>query len=163
VRRTLIAVLGSATLAGAGCGGDDASTSPGGSGEATAKAAYIARADGICREIARTTQKYEDQIAALAPGSRPGAASGILDRGLAETRRGLARLRALPAPREDRVTLDAYYTSFERSLGAYAKLVDAARDNDRPEATRLASQTNTLAAEQRQLAKRYGFKSCRSA
>jgi len=168
MQRTLLVVLGSAALAAAGCGDDSSSTpSSGESGRAAAatpaKAAYIDRADAICRDVAKATQRYEDRIDALPPGSKPGAASGILDAGLAETRTALARLRALPAPREDRATLDAYYDSFGRSLGAYAKLVDAARDNDRAQATKFASQTDALAAEQQRLAKRYGFRACRSA
>jgi hypothetical protein len=171
MHRTLLAMLGSAALAAAGCGDDASSTSSspsaGGSGPAAAatpaKAAYIDRADAICRDVVKATQRYEDQIDALPPGSEPGAASGILDAGLAETRKGLARLRALPAPREDRATLDAYYDSFGRSLRAYSKLVDAARDHDRAQATKLASQTDALAAEQQRLAKRYGFRACRSA
>jgi hypothetical protein len=171
MHRTLVAMLGSAALAVAGCGDDKSSTSPapapGGSGQAAAaapaKAAYIARADAICRDVARATHRYEDKIAALPPGSKPGAASGILDAGLAQTRKGLARLRALPAPSEDRATLDAYYESFGKSLSAYTKLVEAARDNDRAQATKLASQTDALATEQRRLAQRYGFRECRSA
>jgi hypothetical protein len=171
MRRTLVVVLGSAALAVAGCGDGKSSTSSSpaadGSGQAAGasptKGAYIARADAICRGVAKATQRYENQIDALPPGSKPGAASGILDAGLAQTRKGLARLRALPAPREDRSTLDAYYDSFGRSLRAYTKLVDAARDNDRAQATRLASQTDALATEQRRLAKRYGFRECRSA
>jgi len=170
MRRMLVVVLGSAALAVAGCGDDKSSTSSAppadGSGQAAAtpeKGAYIARADAICRDIAEATQRYENQIDALPPGSKPDAASGILDAGLAQTRKGLARLRALPAPSEDRATLDAYYDSFGKSLRAYAKLVDAARRNDRAQATKLASQTDALATEQRQLAKRYGFRRCRSA
>lgn len=170
MRRMLAGVLGSAALAVAGCGDDKSATSSpspaGGSGQAAAapaKGAYIARADAICRDIAEATRRYENQIDALPPGSKPDAASGILDAGLARTRKGLARLRALPAPRADRATLDAYYDSFGRSLRAYAKLVDAARDDDRSQATRLASQTDALAAEQRRLAKRYGFRRCRAA
>jgi hypothetical protein len=171
MHRTLVAMLGGAALAVAACGDDKSSTSssprPGGSGQAAAappaKAAYIARGDAICRDVARATQKYADQIDALPRGSKPGAAAGILDAGLAETRKGLARLRALPPPREDRATLDAYYDSFGRSLSAYAKLVDAARDDDRTQATKLAAQTDALAGEQRRLAKRYGFRRCRSA
>ncbi len=170
MHRTVAVVLGSAALAAAGCGDDKSSTSSSapadeaGQGAATpAKGAYIARADGICRDIAEATQRYESQIDALPPGSKPNAASGILDAGLAETRKGLARLRALPAPSEDKATLDAYYDSFGRSLRTYTKLVDAARDNDRAQATKLASQTDALATEQRQLAKRYGFRRCRAA
>jgi hypothetical protein len=155
----------------AGCGDDKSSTSssppPDGPGQVAAapppKAAYIARADAICRDVAEAAKKYQDQIDALPPGSRPSAASGILDAGLADTRRALARLRALPAPSEDRATLDAYYESFGTSLSVYTKLVDAARDNDREQATKFASQTDALATEQRRLAKRYGFRECRSA
>lgn len=158
MHRRLAVVLGSAALAVAGCGDDKPSTS-----STPAKGAYIARADAICRDIAAATQRYENQIDALPPGSKPDAASGILDAGLAETRKGLARLRALPAPSEDRATLDAYYDSFGKSLRAYTRLVNAARDNDRAQATKLASETDALAAEQRQLATRYGFRRCRSA
>ena len=130
MRSMFVAALGSAALAVAGCGDDGDSGSPSGDGNALTKAQYIAQADKICAEVDKATQTYSDQIDALPKGSGPERIATILEGGLAETRKGVARLKALDAPSEDKATIDAYFTSIDKSITAYEGLQQAVQDKD---------------------------------
>ncbi len=155
----LVAVLCSATLAAAGCGDDGDSSS---AGKALTKAQYIAQADRICREVEAATKTYADQVDALPEGSGTERIGNILDGGLAETRKGVDRLKALQAPSEDRATVKAYFSSIDKAIVVYEGLVQAVRAEDEAKAKRYARQADPLFDEQRRLARQYGFKQCRS-
>lgn len=160
MRRLILAALGSAALAVAGCGDDDSGSSS--EGATLTKAQYITAADKICQDVDGKTKKYSDQVDALPEGSGPEKIAPILEAGLAETRKGVDRLKALKVPSEDRATVDSYFTSIDRSIIAYQALQKAVSDKDEAQARKIAADADPLFDEQRRLAKAYGFKQCRS-
>jgi hypothetical protein len=157
-----VAALGSVVLAVAGCGGDADPGSPSSGGEAPTKAQYIGAADKICQDVDRKTQTYSDQVDALPDGSGPDKIAPILEASLAETRKGIGRLRALKVPSEDKATIDSYFASIDKTMSAYEDLQSAVRDKDETKAKQIATDADPLFDEQRRLAKAYGFKRCRS-
>ncbi|MGH2898299.1 MAG: hypothetical protein ACRDMZ_06455 [Solirubrobacteraceae bacterium] len=168
--RPLVVALAAAAFALAGCGGDETSSSSAGSGSGDAtptKAAYIAGADGICRDTQKTIDPIEADLDALpkdgAGRGEPAQIAPILDRTLAAARAGFERLTALPAPVEDSATLDRWLASTEESFAALEELQDAVAANDRAQAEAPARKVDALSGEQRTLARRYGFKACLSA
>jgi hypothetical protein len=162
MRGMFAAVLGSLALAAAGCGDDGDSGSSSDGGKALGKAQYITQADKICAAVENATQTYSDQVDALPKGTRAERIVTILEGHLAQTRKGVARLKALDAPSEDKATIDAYFASIDKSITAYEGLTEAVEDEDEDKARRLAQKADPLFDEQRRLAKRYGFKQCRS-
>ena len=155
----LLAALGSAVLVVAACGDDGDSVS---AGKPLTKAQYISQADRICREVEASTKTYSDQVDKLPAGAGPERIGSILDGGLAQTRKGVERLKALRAPSEDKATVEAYFASIDKAIVAYEGLVQAVRAKDEAKARRYAEQADPLFDEQRRLSTRYGFKQCRS-
>lgn len=146
-------------LGAAGCG-DDGDSGPAG-GELT-KAQFITEADKVCKEVEAATKTYSDQVDALPEGSDSERIANILEGGLAETRRGVGRLKALRPPSEGKRTIDAYFASIDKAIATYADLLQAVSAGDEAKASRLADQADPLFDEQRRLARQYGFKRCRS-
>lgn len=168
MHRNLVAALAltaaATAVAAAGCGGDGdgaGSSSPVGGGTPT-KAQYIRAADAICADVARRTKAYADQVDALPDGAGPDRLAPILRSGLAETRKGVRRLRSLKVPGEDRATIGSYFASLEKSVVAYGDLQKAIGAQDEAKARRIAADADPLFDEQRRLAQAYGFKRCRS-
>jgi len=161
MHRTCVALLGAATVAAAGCGGgqDDARER---SAKPLAKAPFIDRADAICREVKRAQQPHTERLRALTRGSDLRRVAPILEDALAPTREGRERLQTLraQAPREDRVTLDAYFAAADRLLAASERLAAAAKSGDRAEGRRLAVTADALSEEQQRHADEYGFEDC---
>ena len=166
MHRTCVAVLGAAMLAVAGCGGsDDPQPAAGSDGPDTAappltKAQFIAKADGICREVNTAHKPYADKVDALPRGTDLRRVAPLLEGALMQSRKGLARLRALPAPAEGEAALEAYYVAAERVLEAHARLADAARRNDRPAGEKVARTTTALSDDERRLGSAYGLEDC---
>ena len=157
-------MVGAATLAvAAGCAGGDAETAskdfPGADKPLT-KAQFIPRADAICRDVKRAQERYSERIRALDRVDDLTRLAPILDGAEGASRKGLERLRALPRPREDRATLDAYYAAAGRLAAASAQLAEAARSNDRAKGREVAATSGSLSAEQKRLADEYGFEEC---
>lgn len=159
MRRMLLAALGSAALAVAACGDDGESAS---SDKPLTKAQYISQADRICREVEASTKTYSDQVDKLPAGAGAERVGSILEGGLAETRKGVERLKALRTPTEDKATVEAYFASIDKAIAAYEGLVQAVRAEDEAKARRYAQRADPLFDEQRRLSTRYGFKQCRS-
>lgn len=159
MRAVLAAALAGAVLAVAACGGGDSGSS---GGETLTKAQYITRADRICKQLEEATRTYSEQVDALPAGADTTRIANILKSGLAKTRKGVERLKALKAPSEKRATLDAYFTSIDKAVVAYDGLVDAVSAKDEAKARRLARQIDPLFDDQRRLARQYGFQQCRS-
>ena len=159
-------MVGAATLAvAAGCGGGDgddetASKDSPGADKPLTKAQFIPRADAICRDVKQAQEPYSERIRALDRVDDLRRLAPSLDGASGESRKGLARLRALPPPREDRATLDAYYAAAARLVAASAQLTDAARSNDRAKGRKVAATSGPLSAEQMRLADEYGFEEC---
>lgn len=166
MHRTFLAVLGIAALAVGGCGGDDKkdSTPAGDTKQEEAKpltkADYIAKADDICRDGKKATQPFEDKLDALPDDPDVEDIAPILEDALVELRKTRERLGALPAPNEDKTTLDAYYASADKTLAIAAQLQEAADAGDEPKAKKIVESNQSNNAEQERLAKEYGFKAC---
>ncbi len=159
--RTCVAVLGAAALAMAGCGEEKGSSkASGGAGKPLTKAQFIARADAVCRDVKRAQLPFTERVDKLPDRTSIARVAPLLEGSLAESRAGLARLRALPAPRRDKAALDAYFGSAARLLEAHRRLADAARTNDREAGEQVARTTDALSHDQRRLATAYGFKDC---
>lgn len=158
MRKRLVAVLGTAALVAAGCGDDDKES--GSASESLTKAEYIAKADGICREVNTATKPFEDKLDALNEDSDVSELAPILEGGLAEERKGRDRLRELPAPSEDKATLDDYYVTADKTLDLGAQLEDAAEASDEAKVKQLVDDNEDLDPEQKRLARQYGFKFC---
>jgi hypothetical protein len=150
-RTTGIAALGAALVI-AGCGGDAART--------TTKAQFITKAAAVCRDVKQAQQPYSDQVDALPKGAAITRVAPLLEATLAESRRGLARLRALTSPAADRRQLDAYYAAAAKLLEAHSQLAGAARTNDRKAGDRVAARVGALSHEERRLATAYGLRDC---
>jgi len=161
-----VAVIGAAMLALTGCGGsDDPQPAAGSDGPDTAaqpltKAQFIAKADGICREVKTAHKPYADEVNALPRGADLRRVAPLLEGALLQSRKGLARLRAVPAPVQDEAALEAYYAAAERLLEAHAKLAGAARTGDRPAGERVARTTTALSNDESRLGSAYGLKDC---
>jgi len=156
-------MIGAATLAVGGCGdGEDepAATASGAGTKPLTKAQFIARTDAICRDVKRAQEPYARRIRALSRVDELTRVTPILEGALGESREGLERLRALPAPREDRATLHAYYEAAGRLLAASAQLAAAARSDDRAKGREVAATAGSLSADEKRLADEYGFEDC---
>ena len=171
MHRWFVAVLGAAALTVAGCGGDDggaaSSSSSGGAPAALTKAEYITKADAICRDTQKRLGPVEDDLDALPKDSqgrgKPKQIAPILARILDATNGGYERLKALPAPAEDRATLNRWLASTLESTAALEDLQTAVRAGDRAQAEGPGKRVESITTEQRRLARQYGFKDCRSA
>lgn len=158
-RRTWVATLGAtAALSLAGCGG-------GGSGDsdkAPSKTQFIARADAICRETKAAQAPFTKKVRALPDRTDIKRVAPLLEGALGESRKGLERLRALPAPKADRELLDRYFTAAERLLEAHKRLADAAKASDKPASQQVAAATQALSDDERQRGGDYGLNDCNS-
>lgn len=160
--RTYAAVLGTAALVIAGCG-DSSSSSDSKSAAPLTKAQFIAKANGICSDTKKAQQPFSDQADALPRGGDIKLAVPILEGGLKESRKGLARLHDLPSPAQDKAKLDQYYEAVDKLLAAQVKLTAAAKSGDRAEGRRIAGTTDALGSNEEQLADSYGIKECSNA
>jgi hypothetical protein len=176
MQNLFVAVLGTAALALAGCGGDDtggsaSSSSSGGSADAAAttltKAEYIARSDAICRDDQKRIAPINKAIDDLPRDSQgrgtPKDIVPYLDQALEITKDGLAKLKALPIPADGKATAERWLASTEETVAALAELREAANANDRAKALAPSERVTRLSDEQRGLAKQYGYKDCNSA
>lgn len=157
MRGTCVAVLGAVALGMAGCGGGDEDSAD---GRSLTKAQFVARAGAICRDVKQAHQPYADRVNALPQGVDIKRVAPLLERTLAESRKGLTRLRALEPPPADKAAIDAYYSAAEKLLAAHAQLADAARTDDQQAGERVAATTGALSDDERRLATAYGLKDC---
>jgi hypothetical protein len=156
MQKRWLTVLGVAALAAAGCGdkkSDDAKP-------ALTKAQYIVKADAICVDTKRATRKYKKRTEALSPTAPIKALAPILRAGTPQIKKGLDRLRALPAPKEGKATLTAFYASRAKTITIANQVADAAAKNATATATKLIDQADKLTRQQARLGKAYGFKHC---
>jgi len=154
--RTCVLILGTAALGVAGCGGD----SKGSSSASVTKAQYIAKATSICRDTKKAQQPYSDQVDALPRNADIKKVGPILEGGLNESRKGLAKLRAIGTPSTDKATIDAYYATADKLVSAQTDLAKAASDGNRKEGQKIAARTDPLFNDERRLARKFGIKEC---
>ncbi len=117
------------------------------------KAAWIARADGICAG-AQTSIKAlgspTDLAAVATYGNRVG---DILDR-------EVAAIRALPAPAGDAATIDRMLTEAHRGVDVARELARIAATGDGAAVQEYAAKSQAATAEARRLAAAYGLRVC---
>ena len=171
MHRTFLAVLGTAALAVAGCGGDDdkESGSTGSTGDTQqetakplTKAEYIAQADDICREGKKATDGLEKRFDALGDDPDVKEIAPVLEDVVAQLRKTREQLGALPAPSEDKATLDGYFASADKTIDVAEQLQEAAEDGDESKADNIADSNDANNDEGERLGKQYGFKVCAS-
>ena len=157
MHRTCVAVLGAVALAVAGCGGGDEDPA---SDETLTSAQFVAQAEAICRDVRRAHQPYTEQIEQL--GARPNLKrlAPIIEATHAASRKGLARLRALERPPEDKGKIDAYLATAEKLLDVQGRLARSARAGDRGKAYKVSAPTLALSQDQRRQARAYGLEDC---
>lgn len=157
--KTCVALAGAAALVVSGCGGDDGKDA-GSSGGGPTKARYIAQASGVCLATKKAQGPINRKLAALPDRTDIKRVAPLAEAALAESRKGMTKLRALPAPSEDRELLDAYFAAAERLLVAHKRLADAARESNRPAGAKVARETQALSDDERRKALDYGLRDC---
>ena len=159
--RTCVALLGAAALAVAGCGGDDGKDAgSSGGGPALTKAQFIAKATTICRDTKKAQLPFTDKVASLPDRTDIKRVAPLLVSALGESRKGYDKLRALPAPKQDKVLLDRYFAAAGRLLDALEDLANAAKASNRPAGAKVARETAALTADARTKAQAYGLTGC---
>jgi hypothetical protein len=160
----MFAAAALAALAVGGCGGGDdggdRASSASSARDTPTKKEFVAQAQAICRDTKAKQKPFSDKVQALPDRTDIKRVAPLLQAALDESRKGLARLRALPAPTEDKALLDAYFTSAERLLHAHKELADAARKSDRPASEKVARETVELSNDERQKSLDYGIQEC---
>ena len=145
---------------------DDATggtTDPGG----TARAAYITRADRLCRTANATTLRLNTRANAAIRGAKSDAdrlakLAPILEEGLRSQRAATDRFLALAPPAADRATIERYRQTLRQQLTVLGDLAAAASAGDVPAYTRAARRSATLRERSRALARAFGFTECGS-
>ena len=158
-----MALLGAAALALSGCGGDDdgdKDSGASGGGPALTKAQFITKATTICRDTKKAQLPFSDKVNSLPERTDIKRVAPLLIGALAESRKGYDKLRKLPAPKQDKAQLDAYFVAAERLLDALEDLANAAKESNRPAGAKVARETQALTADARQKATAYGLTGC---
>jgi hypothetical protein len=149
-------MLGAAALAVAGCGGDDKDSG----GATLTKAQFIAKATAVCRDTKKAQLPFTDKVNSMPDGTDIKRVAPLLVSALAQSRKGLTKLRAVPAPSKDKALLDAYFAATERLLDALEDIAKAAKATNHPAAPKVAREAQALTADARQKATDYGLKGC---
>jgi hypothetical protein len=156
VRRSAAALVATAVLAAAGCGGGD--------GERDARDAYLERADAICRRGNERLAPYAARIAKLNAKRDPrqlvAEAPGILRRAVRESRRSVAALERIEPPRDDAGRIARWLKGLRRQNDLAAQTADAIEKRDARRLDRLATQTRRANITNNTFARRYGLKDC---
>lgn len=182
--RKRLAILLSASLLLAACGGDDDSGSadsdkPGTepaqaqpeqdqkAGEDVTREEYIARADKHCEgSNARSKRLNERTQKAVESESddraRLEALVPILREGLEIQTKDLAAFRAIAPPAEDRDEIDALFAAYDDRQDGIKKLLVVAEAGDVQGFAQAAKEQERAKLRARELAQDYGFKECGS-
>lgn len=156
--RALALLLTAAAIAGCG-GGGSASHGP-------TRAAYIAKADAICRSAQAQTNQLISKIKALAPTLLIGgtaaapAAPGLVAALHSVAAADLARLRALAQPSGDHAAIAKFLDPLASIVSALGKALADLRAAHAIDAAALFSDAIPTAATVRSAAVSYGFKDC---
>ena len=158
--RAFALLLAAAALAGCGGGGSAA--------HGPARAAYIAKADGICRSAHAQTNELISKIKALAPTLLIGgtaaapSAPGLVAQLRVVAAADLARLRALTQPSGDHAAIAKFLNPLASIVSALGKALADLRAGRAIDAAALFSDAIPTAQTVRSAASSYGFKNCPS-
>lgn len=153
-----------------GCGGtaDESSVASAGSESEPLKHsgaphdAYVARADRICREAIVEARKLVETRFAQESAGDPlqQTTEDLVAPGIRIRARQAARLRNLTPPEGQDANLGVFLGLFD-SIDALSRLrLEAGRASDPGEARRIEALLTTLAFDQQQAARAYGFRDC---
>lgn len=169
--RMCVALLACAAVA-AGCGDEDDPASPasgasaGGQAEQRlTKEKWIERADAICVETEDAQAEISDSLAELRSRSYRGLLRKyvrVLRKGVAETRDGFDRLRALKPPAADELQVAEWLSAVDQMLGTYDDVVVALRDAKRARLVKAIREGERIDGEQEVLADLLGLVDCRN-
>ena len=123
-----------------------------GGGAALTKAQFITKATAVCRDTKKAQLPFTDKVNSLPDRTDIKRVAPLLAGALAESRKGYDKLRALPAPSEDKALLDAYFAAAERLLDALEDLADARERATVPAGAKVARETQALTDDQAQKA-----------
>jgi 4-amino-4-deoxy-L-arabinose transferase-like glycosyltransferase len=171
----LVGALAAIAIGGCGDGDDGPDEVPQGatsapaersSSDAPTKARYITRADAICREALRETRRVGRRFDA---GGGISGATGdpqlyftetVVIPGLEIRERQAERIRRLEPPAETSEDLDVFLGLFDTLEELSRQRIRASRKGDVEEMSRIDELLNDRAAEQIQVARRFGFEDC---
>jgi hypothetical protein len=171
LRRASSAIMAVATLALAGCGAGATHTVTQTSTErqaaaapviapapaAPSRAAFIARADTICRQVDAKTDPLETRVAAITDLS---TGAPLIAEAAVDAQRGLAALRSLPEPAAGRALLAKVWAAADREVVDVENTGQAAGEGDAQGVQSAQSAAETAHALYQGLAQGYGFKLC---
>ena len=98
-----------------GCGGDD---NGGGSSSPSSNEAFVTRANNVCT---RLQEEYQQAYVKAFGAKQPTPAQLIqftISTGIPNVEQQLRELQGLPAPKQDRATLERYFTTYKRAIAA---------------------------------------------
>ena len=160
--RALALLLTAAALAGCGGGGG------GSASHGPTRAAYIAKADGICRSAHAQTNELISKIKALAPTLLLGgtaaapSAPGLVAQLRVVAAADLSRLRALAQPSGDHAAIAKFLDPLASIVTALGKALADLHAGHAIDAAALFSDAIPTAQTVRSAASTYGFKDCPS-
>lgn len=155
-------------LALGGCGGGGEETTTGATTQqgatATSPPAYVAPADGVCRQMLRETRRlgraFIAEVAISPDHDLLGSMTdGLIKPGVAVLSRIAARLRAVEAKYPD-PELSVYVDLYEPLLQLARLRLSAGEAEEAGEARNLQMQMEQIGAEQRLAARRAGLRDC---
>jgi len=157
--RAVLAVLLIASLAAAGCGGDDEpapTTSPRttATGPGVTKEDYVRAADQVCKrgkaEIAKLNARLAQIPGSVAEGEQFSAIEPLIREAAEIERRYLRELQALDTPAADARAIDAILDAYGEQVRLVGEVVKAG----------ISRELNNARERSRGLARRYGFAEC---
>lgn len=175
--RLVLGALGAVALATAGCGssgGGSAAPAPHAStaaapaakaakpsgADAAAKAAYVRRADAVCRDARRIGQAANAQVSHAFAAHKPAQAATAIDRFVPAFKRQITRLEALPRPKADAAPLHTMMEVLDAQVATLQGEAQALRANDTQALQSITTSQQRAAQLAEMLGKQYGFKVC---
>lgn len=159
------AALLAAALVVAGCGGSSSpasKSSTSSSSAAIGKAAFIVRADAVCKAaqkaLAPVLKRETATLEAKPP--KPAAAAAALDQAAAIVAGGRTKLEALPQPRGDQKVLGTVFRALGQEAGSLRALAADVRGGHAKALSTDASKQTAFSTLYSGAAAKYGFKQC---
>jgi hypothetical protein len=172
--RPLLGALTAAALLTAGCGSSAKPASPAAttaaaavpapaaasSGPAPVKAAYVRRADRVCRQARGVSRRANDAVQKAFAAQQTVAAADAIDRYMPIFATHVQALKELPRPKADRRILTGLLKVMDTQVKALAEESKALREQDDTTLQQIAAAQRQQLAFAEELGRQYGFKVC---
>jgi hypothetical protein len=167
--RPVLGALAAAALLAAGCGssGDAAqhtttstTAAADAAGPAPTKAAYVQRADGVCRKARVLSQRANVAVHKAFAAGRPTAAADAIDHYMPTFAKQVQTLKDLRQPEGDAKVLAGLIKVMERQVIALAEESRALREHDDAVLKQVGAAQRQGLAFAEELGKGYGFRVC---